>query len=104
MELHKRRNRATPEMFGRYRLSLLLYRTFNESISETEWIGMNFQQIIMSRQTEFKIVKTNILKVGLNILCNRFHEINGKIKLDWLNMSKNAYKIKCKNTFLTFAS
>jgi hypothetical protein len=77
-------------MIGRYKLSLLLYRTFNDAIPETEWVGMNFQQITMSRQSEFKIVKTNKHKVGLNILCNRFHEINGKVKLDWLNMSKNA--------------
>ena len=104
MELHKRADRATPEMFGRYRLSLLLYRTFNDAIPETEWVEMNFQQIVMSRQTVFKIVKTNINKVGLNILCNRLHEINGKIKLDWLNMSKCAYKITCKKNFLTFAS
>jgi hypothetical protein len=81
-ELHKRANRAAPEMFGHYKLSLMLYRTFNDSILETEWVGLNFQQIMMSRQREFKIVKTNKLVVGLNMLCNRFHEINGRINLD----------------------
>jgi hypothetical protein len=25
-----------------------------------------------------------------------FHEINGKVNLDWLNLSKNAFKIACK--------
>jgi ABC-type polysaccharide transport system permease subunit len=68
-------------MFGHYKLSLLLYRTFNDAIPETEWVGLNFQQITMSRQREFKIVKNNNLVVGLNILCNRFHEINGKVNL-----------------------
>jgi hypothetical protein len=38
IELHKQANRATPEMFGRYKLSLLLYRTFNDAIPETEWV------------------------------------------------------------------
>jgi hypothetical protein len=58
----------------------------------------------MSRQREIKIVKSYNLVVGLNILCNRFHEINGKVHLDWLNMDKNVFKIACKGSFLTFAS
>jgi hypothetical protein len=58
----------------------------------------------MSRQRELKISKSNNLVVGLNILCNRFHEINGKICLDWLNINKNAFKIACTGSFLTFAS
>jgi hypothetical protein len=91
-------------MFGHYKLSLLLYRAFNDAIPETKWVGLNFQQITMSRLRELKIVKTNNLVVGLNILCNRFHEINGKVNLDWLNMNKNAFKIACMGTFLMFAS
>ena len=101
IELHKEAKRATPEMFGLYKLSLMLYRTFNEAIPETEWVGLNFRQITMSRQREFKTVKSNNLVVGLNILCNRFIEINGKI---WLIMDKNAFKIACKGSFQTFAS
>ncbi len=77
----------------------MLYRTSNEAIPKTEWVGLNFQQITMSRQREFKIVKSNNLAVGLYILCNRFHEINGKICLDWLNMDKNAFKIAVKAPF-----
>ena len=97
IELNKQAKRATPEM-------LMLHITFNEAIPETEWVGLNFQQITMSRQREFKIVNSNNLVVGLNILCNKFYEINGKICLDWLNMDKNAFKIAGKGSFLTFAS
>jgi hypothetical protein len=52
-------------MFELYKLSLMLYKTFNEAIPKTEWVGLNFQQITMSRQREFKIVKSNNLVVRL---------------------------------------
>ena len=103
-DLHKMANRATPDMYKTYRLSLILYRTFNEKLPEVEWIDLNFKQINMSRQEQFKINKNNRFQVGLNIICNRLHELNGLIHLDWLNFSKNAYKIACKNKFLTFVS
>jgi hypothetical protein len=60
-------------MFSKCRLSLLLFGPFNEEIPENEWIGLNFNQVIMT--TELQYYKK--LMVGLNILCNSFHELNG---------------------------
>jgi hypothetical protein len=51
--LHKMANRATPEFFLKYKMSLLLYRTLNNEISETDWLSLNFDQIITSRQNVF---------------------------------------------------
>jgi hypothetical protein len=45
--LHKMANRATPEMFLKNKMSLLLYRTFNNEIPETGWLSLNFDQIII---------------------------------------------------------
>ena len=97
--LHVITNRATPDMFCNYKLSLLLYKTYNMNLPLEEWINLNFNQTIMRRQTKFHISKTNNLRVGLNILCNRFHSINDIIPLDWLNKSYASYKIECKKTF-----
>jgi hypothetical protein len=58
IELHKGVKRATPEMFSLYKLSIILHKTFNEAIPETEWIGLNFEQVNMSRQQDF-IIKKN---------------------------------------------
>jgi hypothetical protein len=101
VELHQMAKRATPEMFRRYKLCLLLYRTFNEQIPENDWLSLNFEQANTSRQTNFNIRKNNQLMVGMNILNNRFHELNNVIPLDWFNMSINCFKISCKNLFLT---
>jgi hypothetical protein len=41
MELHKISNRATPLMFAKYKLALLLYIKFNEVIPINEWVALN---------------------------------------------------------------
>ena len=97
----KMAKRAKPEMFRMYKLCILLYRTFNEQIPENDWLSLNFEQANTSRQTNFNIRKNNQLMVGMNILNNRFHELNNVIPLDWFNMSINCFKISCKNLFLT---
>ena len=93
--------RATPEMYCNYKLSLLLYKTFNACIPIDEWSQLNFNQTFGTRQVKFHVNLTNNLRVGMNALCNRFHYLNDKIPLDWLNKSFLAYKIECKKKFLT---
>ena len=48
----------------------------------------------------FVTLKSNKLKVGINSLTNRFYYINNAIPLNWLNLSIESFKIKCKKTFL----
>jgi hypothetical protein len=75
--------RATPDMFRLFKLSILLYKTFNEAILETERIDIIFELASKYKQHDFKIVKKpNKLLIGLNILCNIFYELNRKIPLE----------------------
>jgi hypothetical protein len=53
-------------------------------------------------QTEFNIIRSNRLLVGMTILSNKFHELNGMIPLEWLNSSITSFKLLCKIKFLTF--
>ena len=41
------------------------------------------------------------LKIGRNNLIYRLNMLNGKIKYEWLNLSLDLFKIKCKQTFLS---
>ena len=102
MELHKISNRATPLMFAKFKLALLLYKTFNEAIPINEWVTLNFNQINTSRQLTFKCEASNKYVVGKNVPSNRFSELNGMIPLDWLNKSVVSFKILCKQKFLTY--
>ncbi len=102
IQLHRAARRATPVMFGKYRLAIQLYKTFNNRLPETEWLYLNYVQTNTTRQVEFNVVRSNNLLVGLNILSNKFHELNGTIPLEWFNSSLTAYKLLCKTKFLTF--
>ena len=47
-----------------------------------------------------QLIEVN-LKVGKNVLMNRLTSINGLIEYDWLNLSRNSYKVKVKDLLLS---
>jgi hypothetical protein len=79
--LHRKLNRASPDMHN-YKLALMLYETHNGCLPESEWIALNFSQTLMSKENYFHVNKSNYNLVGLNILGNRFHNLNDKIPLE----------------------
>ena len=100
--LHQITKRATPEMYCNYKLSLSLHQTFNHRLPNFEWINLNFEQVTMARQAKFHVNKMNVRTIGMNALCNRFHFLNDKIPLEWLNKSFGADKVECKKLFLSY--
>ena len=98
--LHTINERATPEMFMQYKHAIQLYKIFNLKEPPLDWISLNFDQFVSRRQTKFKILQNQKYKIGNNILSNRLCVINGRIGLDWLNLSLPSFKIKCKRLFL----
>ena len=88
VKLHEMHNRAILEKYLLYKHALSLYKLTNEeSPHSIEWVALNFNQILTSRQSTFKIAKVNLRRVGLNALSNRLSTINEKIPLTWLNLS-----------------
>ena len=83
-----------------YKHAILLHKLYNEHFPEADFIELNFNQNLTSRQSHFKISKSNAYKVGNNMLATRLSTLNGKILLQDLNMSINGYKIKYKNALL----
>ena len=100
VRLHEMCNRSLPEIFLLYRHALLLYKLMNSSSHTCEWVHLNFNQILTSRQTTFMANKNNRKKVGLNAIANRIYILNGRIPLSWFNMSIDTYKVHCKKEFL----
>ena len=98
--LHIMSKRATPEQFMKYKLALCLYKLYNMTFCPKEFIGLNINQILMSRQTFFITGRCNNLIIGLNCLSNRLYVLNKTIKLSWLNDSLGTYKLKCKKLML----
>ena len=96
----KRQFRATPDKLSNYKLALQLYKTYNYHLPHQDWVNLNLQNILTTRQKYFLTHKSNILKIGMNCISNRFNYLNGKIKLNWLNLSMDSFKVKCKGIFL----
>ena len=100
INIHEMNKRATPESMMQYKLAIQLFKLYNSNDHSLEWIDLNLNQVLTSRQTKFTILKTNNIKVGLNKLTNRLAILNGKIPLDWLNDSIDTFKFKCKELML----
>ena len=86
--------------FGKYRLAIQLFKIYNDSNENEDWQDMNIQQNFNARNDNFHINDFSKLKVGKNILCNRLTCLNRHVKLDWLNLSLTAFKLKLKSIFL----
>ena len=100
IQIHTLNNRATPNQLMLYKHALLLYKIWNDKIYSDDWLSLNFQQNFNVRNSTVKLIDTSNLKIGKNIAVNRLMVINGLIEYDWLNLSINAYKIRCKTKFL----
>ena len=102
LNLHKMTDRATPAMYCDYKNSIQLFKLFNEKTPETEWLHLNSEIVNTTRQHFFEVRLNHRLRIGKNSLCNKLHDLNGKIPLDWLNLTIESFKIKCKEKFLKF--
>ena len=104
VRIHEMFERALPEKFLLYRHALLLYKLINSNSHTCEWVHLNFNQILTSRQTTFMATKNNRKRVGLNAFANRVFILNGKIPLCWFEMSIETFKVHCKAKFLSYWS
>ena len=100
IQLHRKEKRALPLDFGRYRMAIQLYKTYNAVEMNDDWVDMNQQQNFNARNRMFQINDYSRLKIGKNVLCNRLNELNNQVDLDWLNQSLISFKLKMKSILL----
>ena len=101
--IHKQCNQFTPSQTAYFKLSILLFKTYNDQNHNKNWIDLANQIIITRRQTKFKTYKSNNYKIGLNILINRFYCLNNLICLNDLDLSLPLFKIKMKTVMCNIA-
>ena len=100
VDKHKNCNRATPKQMIIYKHAILAHKLYNQSGPRSDWIDLNFDQILTSRQKTFQITRTNKYKVGNNLLSSRLSVVNNMIELNDFNLSLASFKIKYKNQML----
>ena len=98
--IHEIYKRSTPENYLLYKQALALYKLFWSNDLSTEFIHLNFNSILTTRQVHYISMKDNKRKVGQNALANRLYILNNRIPLSVLNKSlESSYKVYCKNEF-----
>ena len=100
VNLHQMYQRATPDRILMYKHALALFKLFNTTHHTIEWAALNLNQVNTSRQLHFITRKSNLKRVGLNALANRFHILNGLIPLSVFDKSYDSFKVYCKKEFL----
>jgi hypothetical protein len=98
--LHTINNRALPDQMMMYKHALLLYKLYQFRTPTLEWIELQHSQILTTRQAHFEVCSPTLYTVGKNTLTHRLSILNRKIDLNWLNLSLESFKIKCKDRFL----
>ena len=58
--IHKMNNRPMPEAYISYKTTIQLHKLCNASSPSLDWINLNFNQILTTRQTLFLISKTSL--------------------------------------------
>ena len=87
--------------FAKYRLAIQLFKIYNCTTYDENWMDMNYQQNFNARMKMFHINDCSKLLVGRNIVSNRLNVLNNQIDLDWLNLSLNSFELKVKELYLT---
>ena len=93
VELHRINKRATPQQMCDYKHVLQLHKLINLEIPKVDWVDLNFQQVFSVRSRTFNFTRTNNYRVGLNLICNRLHSINGKLDYSWIEESLESFKL-----------
>ena len=87
--------------FAKYRLAIQLYKIYNGSSMDDDWLDMNIQQNFNARNKMFHITDSSRIMVGKNIISNRLTVLNDQVNLHWLNLILISFKLKVKDLFLT---
>jgi hypothetical protein len=99
--LHKKYTRATPEMWLKYELAISIYDLNVSKLLLSDWQLLQINTLQNRRSFKLHFSTTKKLTCGLNILPNQFETITNRIDTNWLTLTKETYKQKCKNEFIT---
>ena len=96
LHLHQSWKRALPNQIWEYKHSLISHKLYNTQIQIMDWIELNFNQTITSRETFFYLIKSNYTSISNNLLALRLQILHKKEKLENLNLCLDEFKVKYK--------
>ena len=99
INIHKSCKRALPSQLIEIKHAIMLHKLYNEQLPVADWIDLNFDQILTSRQMHFKITKSNTFKIGNNKLATSLSNVTSKIQRNDLILSVKSLKVKYKKIY-----
>ncbi len=72
-----------------------------KKIPEEDWINLQFNIKNDRQNTRLSFQRNNKLKCGINCMSNRFKSITNEIDKQWIDVTRDAYKTKCKQRIIT---
>ena len=75
----KYKKRGKPLQIKKYRLAIQLYKIYNATNENKNWIDLNFEQNFNNRTNYVQINDTWRLLIGRNNIMNRFKCLTNKI-------------------------
>ena len=84
VNLHKMCSRATPEQMMTYKMALCLFKLYNSKFNSIELTILNFNQLLNSRQTHFKFLRTLNTKLASTLWQTDFYSSMEKSLLNGL--------------------
>ena len=98
-DIHRNCCQPTPPCIGLYKISILLFKTYNSNVTNDDWLDLSENIILTTRQNLFSCFKSNNYKIGMNVQINKFSFLNNRIDLKLFNLSLPCYKRKMKQLF-----
>jgi len=101
-ELHKRLNRATPQMMTLYVQATCLHRVLTNNVPNNVFLDLLYHHYEARRHYKPTFSKTNKTRVGCNIFRNRIQKSTNQLSTDLTVLSYNQLKVIAKRDFLKF--
>ena len=98
-DLHALVGRATPSQYCKYSHAIAMYNVFIHECPYV-WLSAQFNFIVYERKKQILFTSSNSTRGGLNCLSNGFNFESFLMEFDWLSLSLDAMKIRCKRIFL----
>ena len=88
-------------MWQTYELAISLYDLNLTRLPSSDWQILQENTLQNRRSAKLHFTTSNNLRCGMNVLPNRLKTITNRIDANWLMLSRETYKQKCKKEFIT---
>ena len=100
VNLHRKYKRATPAMWCKYTTAMSMWDIIKHNVPEKAVVKTTMNRQYSGRNEGTLFTRSNTTKIGYNCISNRLQVVSRALDFNWQDLSKDSYKMKCKNVFI----